>query len=215
MRKIAIFVEGQSELIFVRNLLYHLLDSTKFSFECFKLHANSQQEVPYEYNNPHAEVHFQIISVGNDERVLDAIKERKDRLLNKGFTKIIGLRDMYSKAYRNESKNINDKVTQQFIEAVTTAIAEMDNADKISFHFAIMELEAWWLSMYNLFTKINKLLTVRFIEEKLGYNLSQIDPEHFFIQPVNSIKFLNWWVLVTKNILLMLKVSLQKWIILI
>jgi hypothetical protein len=188
VQKVAVFVEGQSELIFVRNLLYHLIESAKFSFECFKLHANSQQEVPYEYKNPHAEVHFQIINVGNDEKVLDAIKERKDRLLSKGITKIIGLRDMYSKAYRIKSKNIiDDDVTQQFIEAVTTAIAEMNNADKISFHFAIMELEAWWLSMYNLFSKINELLTVIFIEEKLGYNLSKIDPEKAFFHPAHEL----------------------------
>jgi len=188
MQKIAIFVEGQGELIFIRNILYHLIDPAQLSFECFKLHANSQQEVPYEYKNPNAKVHFQIINVGNDERVLDAIKEREKRLLSKGFTKIIGLRDMYSKAYRRKSKNvIDDEVTRQFIEGVTTAIAEMNNPDKIRFHFAIMELEAWWLSMYNWFAKINDLLTVSFIEENLGYNLSEIDPEKAFFHPALEI----------------------------
>ena len=87
--------------------------------------------------------------MGNDERVLDVIEENEEALFNNGFSKIIGLRDMHSKAYRKKSKNvIDDEVTQQFIEAVTTVIASMNNPDKINFHFAIMELEAWWLSMY-------------------------------------------------------------------
>jgi len=73
---------------------------------------------------------------------------------------------MYSQAYRKKSKKvIDDKVTQKSIELVTTTIAEMSNPDKISFHFAIMELEAWWLSMYNLFAKIDDRLTVSFIEK--------------------------------------------------
>jgi hypothetical protein len=184
VQKIAIFVEGQGELIFTRNLLYHLNDPAKFSFECFKLHAHSQQEVPYEYKNPNAEVHFKIINVGNDERVLDVIAENEEKLLKEGFNKIIGLRDMYSKAYRKKSKNtIDDEVTQQFVKAITKVIAGMKNPDKINFHFAIMELEAWWLSMYNLFAKINDLLTVSFIETNLGYNLSDIDPEKRFFHP--------------------------------
>jgi len=122
--------------------------------------------------------------VGNDERVLDVIEENEEALFNNGFSKIIGLRDMHSKAYRKKSKNvIDDEVTQQFIEAVTTVIASMNNPDKINFHFSIMELEAWWLSMYNLFAKINDQLTVSFIENHLGYNLSDIDPEKIFFHP--------------------------------
>jgi hypothetical protein len=184
LQKIAIFVEGQGELIFTRNLLYHLNDPARFSFECFKLYARSQQEVPYEYKNPNAEVHFKIINVGNDERVLDVIAENEEKLMKEGFNKIIGLRDMYSKAYRKRSKNIiDDGVTQQFIEAVTTVIAGMNHSDKINFHFAIMELEAWWLSMYHLFEKIHDQLTVSFIENNLGYNLSHIVPEKTFFHP--------------------------------
>jgi hypothetical protein len=59
----------------------------------------------------------------------------------------------------------------------------MNNPDKINFHFAIMELEAWWLSMHNLFAKIDSRLTVSFIENHLGYNLANIEPEKRFFHP--------------------------------
>jgi hypothetical protein len=63
-------------------------------------------------------------------------------LSKQGFNKIIGLRDMYSKAYRKKSKTvINQEVARQFIEAVSKIIAGMNNPDKINFHFAIMELD--------------------------------------------------------------------------
>jgi len=186
LQKVAIFVEGQGELIFIRKLLVLLNDPAQVSFECFKLYGNLEQKVPYPYGttNPLAKIYFKIINVGNDERVLSAIKEREEKLFKSGFNKIIGLRDMYSKAYRKKSKNvINDNVTQETIKLVTTTIVNMSNHDKIIFHFAIMELEAWWLSMYNLFARIDDRLTVSFIEKKLGYNLSNIDPETSFFHP--------------------------------
>ncbi len=85
MIKIAIFVEGQTELIFIRSILSHIIDPSKFSFRCFKLHAESLKDFPYSYENPKAEVHFQIINVGNDEKVMAAIKDREGNLIEKGF----------------------------------------------------------------------------------------------------------------------------------
>jgi len=73
MKKIAIFVEGQGEQIFIRNLLFcgDLVNLSEVSFECIDLRGNP---TPFPYRNPNAEVHFQIVNVGNDEKVLSAIK---------------------------------------------------------------------------------------------------------------------------------------------
>lgn len=73
---------------------------------------------------------------------------------------------MYSQAYSEISPRIIDNnVMQQFIEGAKHSIATMSQPDKIHFHFAIMELEAWWLCMYTLFAKIDKQLTVEFISQ--------------------------------------------------
>jgi hypothetical protein len=48
------------------------------------------------------------------------------------------------------------------------SIAMMSRPNKIHFHFAIMELEAWWLCMYTLLTKIDNRLTVELIAEQFG-----------------------------------------------
>jgi hypothetical protein len=55
-----------------------------------------------------------------------------------------------------------------------------------------MELEAWWLCMYTLFSKIDEQLTVVFIAQKLGYDLSAIDAEKVFFHPASNVtKILN------------------------
>ena len=189
MKKIAVFVEGQSEMIFLSKLLYHLIDPSHFSFECMKLYADRQKTAYRSYRNPNADIHFQIINVGNDERVLSVIKEREKDLFRKNFTKIIGLRDMYSKAYIEKAKSkevIDDKVIRKFIDGAKRVIGRMSIPGRIRFHFSIMEMEAWWLSMYNLFSKIDGTLTCKFISRKLGYNLSEIDPESAFVHPARE-----------------------------
>ncbi len=37
--------------------------------------------------------------------------------------------------------------------------------------------------MYNLYAKINEILTVTYIKEKLGFDLSKINPETEFLHP--------------------------------
>lgn len=187
MKKIAVFVEGQGEQIFVRNLLFQLIDPSKFRFDCFRLKADNLEQAPYSFRNPNAEAYFEIVNVEGDRQVLKIIKKRERKLFEKGFTKIIGLRDMYSEQYRKRSSSIDDELTRKFIEGANNVIATMSQPDRISLHFAIMELEAWWLSMYNLWKKIDSRLTPSFIKDNLGYNLAQVNPQSDFFHPAVEV----------------------------
>ena len=89
MRKIAIFTEGQSELIFVRNYLLRIIDNSKISFECLRLHSETMEQVPHKFSSPNPDYFFLIINVAGDEKVLSAIKERENGLFNKGFCEIL------------------------------------------------------------------------------------------------------------------------------
>ena len=99
MRRVAIFTEGQTELIFVREFLFRLVDPSKLSLECYELLAHNLSYVPFPYSSPSPEVHFLIIDAHGDKGVLSAIREREKKLIDSGFAKIIGLRDMYCRAY--------------------------------------------------------------------------------------------------------------------
>ena len=184
MIKVAIFTEGQTELIFIRYLLFQVVDNEKLSFESIKLHGGRMFEVPYNYSCPDPEVHFMIINAEGDGQVLSAIMEREKRLFEKGFDRIIGLRDMYSSAYHNKSPGvINEEISQAFFEGAHKVISSMSKPNDILLYFAIMEIEAWFLGMYNLFQKIDKRFSVDYIENELNINIREVDPQVEFYKP--------------------------------
>ncbi len=59
MIKTAIFVEGQTELIFVRELLLKVFDFQNISLECFNLVTDSNlRPAEYAFSNAEAEYFF-------------------------------------------------------------------------------------------------------------------------------------------------------------
>ena len=109
-------------------------------------------------------------------------------MLENGFEKIIALRDMYSQNYRRRAgAEINDRVTNQFITEWQRTIQRMSNPSQIKMHISIMELEAWFLGMYNIFERIDSKLTVDYIADKLGFNLKSVDPQKEFFHPKEKL----------------------------
>lgn len=188
MKKIAIFTEGQTELIFLRYFLSIVFGWDKISFRCLRLYAKEVHPAPWDHLNQNAEVDFLIINACSDEKVLSAIKEREKGLIKNGYEKIIGLRDMYSDAYiKRTSSTINNKVTKEFIANYKATIQMMSYPDKIKMYFAIMEIEAWFLGMYNLFKRLDSSLVIRYIKEKLGFDLGIINPQDEFLKPSDIV----------------------------
>ena len=189
MKQVAIFTEGQTELIFIRYLVGLEIGWEKISIRCISLADNKSNLAGLSQENPNADILFQIINVGNDEGVLTAIKEREERLLKSGFNKILGLRDMYSKNYlKRADRKIVPNVISQFIENAKNTIQDMSSPGQIFFHFAIMEVEAWFLAMWVVFGRLNTTLTVQYIEQNLNYRLDQIDPQIQFTNPSREVK---------------------------
>lgn len=189
------FTEGQTERILVRESLFRLFDPAKLSFECFELVAHDIQRVPYRYpnrTNPHTEVFFMLVDVHGDESVLSAIRERECNLIDKGdYDAIIGLRDMYSDAYDKLAHGvINHSVSRRLVQAHDAIIRDMTHPERIKLCYAIMEIEAWILGMYDLFQKIDPMLTADYINQRLSIDLKTIDPQVTFYKPsaqLNSI----------------------------
>ncbi|TET43382.1 MAG: DUF4276 family protein [Dehalococcoidia bacterium] len=189
MKRIAIFTEGQTELIFIRHFLLKVLDPSKLSFECYELISHQPFTVPYRYPNPSAEIHFLILNVHGDEGVLSSIKEREKKMVEgSGYDRIIGLRDMYCYEYVKRSPGvINDEISNLIIHRQNQIVRDMKHSDRIKLFFAIMEIEAWFLGMYNLFKKIDSVLTVEHIKQKLGIDLTTTDPQKQFYKPSDQV----------------------------
>lgn len=165
-----------------------LIDNSKLSFECSELLAHKESPVPYKHICPDPQIYFCIINVHGEEGVLSSIREREKQLISVGYDEIIGLRDMYSETYLKLSpKRINDVVTNRIISSHWSTIQKMTNWNKIKLYFAIMEIEAWFLGMCNLFQKIDPILTVEFIKQKLNIDLKTVDPQKEFYKPSDQL----------------------------
>lgn len=182
MKKIAVFVEGQTELIVVREFLLR-----KFTWEvnllCLELYSQTLRKVPYEYESPQAKFFYQIVNIGNDKRVLSAILEREKSLWDAGFVKLIGLRDMYSQEYRERVKPnriINAELNEQFIAEALKVVDGAKSPDKIHVCFSVMEIESWFLGMHKFLERTNPNYNPENISNAIGHKLEDIDPEITF-----------------------------------
>lgn len=191
MIKTAIFVEGQTELIFTRELLLKFFEWQDIWVECYSLFNDQHRNpVDYSHKDPNATCFFEILNNGNDNKVLSSIFKREKRLLNQGFDKIIGLREMYSQNYREAVQNttIDLVINQKFIDTHQQIIDQKsEEPGRIKFHFAIMELEAWLLGIEKIFQRYNRVLDCRKIEKECHVDLSQIDPEKSIFHPAALI----------------------------
>ena len=75
-RKVAVFVEGQSEYIFVRDFLcgWYNYDSSLLGIECFSLRSDRFHSVPYPFGDRESYNYYQIVNVGNDRSVLSKMQ---------------------------------------------------------------------------------------------------------------------------------------------
>ena len=155
VRKVALFVEGLAEQVFVRDFLikWYDWDSTKVGLTCYKLHAGNEHDAPYPYGTVDSENYFQIFNVGNDNSVLSVMLDRADRLHHAGYSLVVGLRDMFSKIYhqktfqKNNERVIDPEINKRFIQSVKDEIEASSKPLELQMHFAIMEVEAWLLGM--------------------------------------------------------------------
>jgi hypothetical protein len=86
MRKIAIFVEGQTELIVVREYLLRWFNYADIEIECRTLFIEGKfHSAEYDYPTPNPQYHFQIINVGNDNAVLSRILKREQYMWSAGY----------------------------------------------------------------------------------------------------------------------------------
>lgn len=155
VRKVALFVEGLTEQVFVRDFLlkWYDWDGNKVGLTCYKLHAGNDHDAPYPHGTAESENYFQIFNVGNDNSVLSVMLDRADRLHNAGYSLVVGLRDMFNDLYhkktfqKNNERVIDPEINERFIQSAKDEIEASSKPLELQMHYAIMEVEAWLLGM--------------------------------------------------------------------
>ncbi len=165
MKKITIFVEGQTEQIFVERLITEIAGAKNVDIELKKSTGgrfNNRKIITIKRVTPTKQFYVLIIDSCNDERVQTDIRDRLPQLKAKGYSKVIGLRDLYPKKLEDLDKMI--KYSERYINNPNIEI----NSKII---FAVMEVETWFLKEYTYLSKIDSKLVKEFIINKLGYDL--------------------------------------------
>ena len=167
MKKLAIFVEGQTEQIFVEHLLNYLAEDYKISIEKRRGYGGRDSGRSFiTLSSPDKKTAFYILLVdsSNDGRVLTDIRESYEGLCRQKYDKIIGLRDVYPHAYSDfrKLKRLTSKLIPE--GKITPVLC-----------FAVLEVETWFIAEYTHFTKIHPKLNRRFIKKNTG--LDPADPK--------------------------------------
>lgn len=169
MKKLAIFVEGQTEQIFIDRLVNEIASKHTVAIEQRKvsggtgsrsrwvrLYASSVTST-FEY-------FILIVDCSADNRVKSEILENYDLLVSNGYSAIIGIRDVFPIDYAQIPKlraNLQYKLKTKPVSVV--------------FVLGVMEIETWFIAEYTHFLQMDSKLSTTFISSNLGFDPSTDD----------------------------------------
>ena len=173
MKKIALFVEGETEAYFVRKLFEEVARQDSVSFYEFKGVGGKKFHRVFtalgQSVASNEEYVANIYISSTDSKVNQDIKDQLPTLKRSGFSVIVGLRDLLG----------------QKIGGVDTTLADLPDYERVnallfsaepSVHsiIAVMEIETWFLSETNHYQRISSRLTETLI--KANVHSIGVDP---------------------------------------
>lgn len=169
--KIAFFVEGQTESLFVAKMLREYLGARKVQIEEEVIHGRRSdlRWMRTLEKGQYLNTLCLIVDVGNDESVLSKMKESYGRMSERGFTSFIGLRDVKSRRYT--------EFGERMFATERKVLDSIGNGANTYLHYAMMETEAWLLAEHSAFQRLHSSLSVDYVRSKLNHDLELTDPQ--------------------------------------
>lgn len=170
MHKLAVFVEGYTEMLFVERLILEVAGAHNVIIEQKEIRGGSKVSkvkrtmsvVKAAQPATGQKYYVLIVNCGGDHQVKTRILEEHENLTRKGYAKIIGMRDVRPD-FTFEQVPLLEVGLRKYIK--TSLIP-------VEFILAVMEIEAWFLAEFHHFSKIDPAITVSAIKARLGF-----DPE--------------------------------------
>lgn len=190
-KKLAIFVEGQTEQIFVERLVKEIAGYKKLSIEIYEFQGSKgNRKIQQTKSSINLNTPFFVLlyNCGNDSHVISDMKKEYKSLTANGYDKIIGLRDLYPKSLPEKDQ------MEKSIRALLKPLQK--NGIPLIVNLAIMEIEAWFLAEWHYFERLDPRLTPDFIAQNFGFDLRIIDIEE---RPHPSEDLENIYRLINRN----------------
>ena len=166
MRRLAIFVEGQTEQEFMAKLV---LELARRRVRIEKGKARGGRGAPRRFTVIEAaaadrgqEYYVLIVDCGTDNRVKSDIRDNYDSLARRGYSAIIALHDVYPNA-----RSDIPKIRMGFAYRLKTEPVRVLHV------LGVMEVEAWFLAEHTHFPRLHSALTLPYIIANAGFDPSK------------------------------------------
>ncbi len=167
MNKLAIFVEGYTEVVFVERLIEELAGKNHVLIQRRVIRGGSNANRTFRHVDgvkiPTVQRYYVlIVDCGGDALVKTRIVEEHENLTKSGYSKIIGIRDVRPDFTREQIPRLEAELPRR----IRTALIPVE------IYLAVMEVEAWFLAEATHYPRIDPAITVPAIRATLAF-----DPE--------------------------------------
>lgn len=164
-RKIAIFVEGPTEQMFVGKLLTEIAGEDNITIQT----GNARSRIriaELRSGEIDSECFVLLYHCHGDEGVMARIKQNYQNLCDGGYSVILGLRDLYP---------LNKSELQKVID--NNNVGVNFNVVPVSITISVLETEAWFIKETSHFTRLDANLTFQKILDELGIDVRTLVAE--------------------------------------
>ena len=167
MRKLAVFVEGYSEMLFVERLIFEIAGTHNVIIEQQQIRGGRRVKrtmtiVKAASIATGQQYYVLIVDCGGDSQVKTRIMEEHKNLTQNGYFQIIGIRDVRPDFTYGQVPQLEVGL----LKYIKTSLIPVE------FILAVMEIESWFLAESTHFPRIDPSITVSAIKAQLGF-----DPE--------------------------------------
>ena len=182
MNRLAVFVEGYTEVMFVERLIEEIAGNHRVLIEQRVIRGGGATRrtmgLVKAAKSPTGQKYFVlIVDCGGDEQVKTRMLEEHQNLTAKGYLGIIGIRDVRPKFTHADIPKLEANLPKY----VKTSLIP------VQFILSIMEIEAWFLAETTHYQKIDPSITVEAIKARLGFDPETDDMEQR-VAPADDLK---------------------------
>jgi hypothetical protein len=168
MKKIAFFVEGQTEVIFISEMIRQVFNEKETNIVVQNT-TNYKMNVNTIKTDTDKEYYFLLYNCGSDDKVKSNIKDNYQKLQQANFIHIIGLQDLFNP--QRKKKGIDDNKFQKTINV------DIPQAIPARIYFAIQEIEAWFIAEETHYQRISPILSLEKVNSITGIDIQKDDTE--------------------------------------
>jgi len=171
MNRLAFFVEGKTEAVFVVRLIKEIAGDKDITIEHNKITGGKRVEksidtISISGTSKNTTHYILIYDCGGDKQVKTRILEEHRNLSQAGYQRMVGMRDLYPDIQKADITKFRSLISTQFIN--TRLIP-------VEFILSEMEIEAWFIAETQHLSRIDNRLTPSIIKSHLGFDPSTDD----------------------------------------